>query len=127
VQRLLPSLVPGPDQEDLRGFEWFYLWRQAHGHRLSIPAGNNCTGVALVENGKTLLVAGDGQVAAHDPASGKKLATLTSGKAGWAWLLPAPDGRVRVLRAAPNTLEVLEHTSAGLRLLRRLTADINGL
>ena len=30
------SLRPGPGQADLRGFEWYYLWRICHGEKLSL-------------------------------------------------------------------------------------------
>src|SRR5262249_11868564 len=38
MKDLLKSLQPAPGEEDLRGFEWYYLWRLRHSERMSLAA-----------------------------------------------------------------------------------------
>jgi WD40 repeat protein len=60
VDELLNDQIPGPGQEDdLRSFEWHYLWRLSHGDRLSFPANvkEDVTCLALSPDGKHLAMA----------------------------------------------------------------------
>ena len=117
VQRSLPQLAPRKGEEDLRGFEWHYLWRQAHGYRLSLASGSSyCSGVAFADGGKTLLTAADNQVLAHDAATGRRRSVLAEDKAAYR-LLTAPDGRVRVLQMSRGRVRLLEYTGRTLRPL----------
>src|SRR5262249_11444601 len=55
---LLETLRPKVDQEDRRGFEWYYLWRLCHRnlHRtLSGPTGEAVNALAITPDGKTLV------------------------------------------------------------------------
>ncbi len=93
--RLLESHRPGPDQEDVRGFEWHYLWRLCHGGR-PLPRGHSATvrSVRFTPDGRALATVDDAAVLKlWDVAAGKELA------------LPAPTpGLVRALSADGLTL-----------------------
>jgi WD40 repeat protein/tRNA A-37 threonylcarbamoyl transferase component Bud32 len=71
---LLNGLRPGPEQQDLRGFEWFYLWnlakRELHlrGHRAPLEA------VAISSDGKRCASGdGDGTLRLWDLRTGASL------------------------------------------------------
>jgi WD40 repeat protein len=56
VLGLLDEQVPPPDKEDLRGFEWYYLWRLCHRDRFSFPTADPGGILAFAEDGRTLVV-----------------------------------------------------------------------
>jgi len=69
---------PSTGQEDLRSFEWHYLWRLCHSERMTL---NGHTGevysVAYSPNGTRLATASqDGTVKLWDSAGGRELLTL---------------------------------------------------
>jgi serine/threonine protein kinase len=75
---LLESALPMPEQEDLRGFEWYYLWHLCHADLRTLrQAVGPVTTLALTPDGKRLALGGvDGLVHVHDAGSGKELFTL---------------------------------------------------
>src|SRR5262249_9007517 len=90
---LLETQRPKFDQEDLRGFEWYYLWRLCHRglrSRLNQHAGAATT-VVFFPDGKTLASSADGSIELWDVATAQK-------KAGWQTGYPwgcsvSPDGK----------------------------------
>jgi WD40 repeat protein len=64
--RILQLQIPGPDQSDLRGFEWYFLWRQSHRELATYP-GLALARIAFSPDGK-LLAAGGAARALDDPA-----------------------------------------------------------
>jgi WD40 repeat protein/tRNA A-37 threonylcarbamoyl transferase component Bud32 len=127
VQELLDSLRPRPDQQDLRGFEWYYLWRLCHGERLTLRGGYNegVHAVAFSPDGKILATAGDraqpallrihgarviGSVKLWDVATGKELATLQGHRAAVNCVAFAPDGRTLATGGGGNEDEAYDYT-----------------
>src|SRR5262249_21232509 len=54
VMELLESQRPRPGEEDLRGFEWYHLWRRCHSGRRWVVHRDGGTVLAYSPDGKTL-------------------------------------------------------------------------
>jgi hypothetical protein len=94
VLELLESQRPKFDEEDPRGFEWYYLWRLCHqglrfrlrGHHFQVRC------LAFSPDGKTL-VSGAETVKLWDMATGQERATLNAAE-NLVWSLAfSPDGK----------------------------------
>ena len=87
--QLLESQRPRFDQDDMRGFDWYYLWRLSQGtKRFSLPTLNydNASPLAMSPDGKTLASGYGRTVRLWDVSTG-----LQSGE------LPGHDRMVRYL------------------------------
>jgi WD40 repeat protein/serine/threonine protein kinase len=102
VLDLLEELRPGPNEVDLRSFEWYYLWRLCHqGQRFTRNVPNSRS-LCLVfsPDGKTLAVGGsDSSIRLWEAATGRPLARWTGEQYKVPCLAFAPDGKTLV---APN-------------------------
>src|SRR5262249_26128120 len=94
VIELLDQHRPKAKQEDLRGFEWYYLWRLCHRETLTLRGhAREINAVAFSPDGKTLAsVAWDQTLRLWDMPAGKERAVLTLAPPGLA-LAFSPDGK----------------------------------
>ena len=89
---LLNGLRPEPGQEDLRGFEWYYLWRLCHNELLTLQEFSSPVRRAVFSpDGKTLAT-GHGAEVKLFSVSGELLATLPAATHQIRSLAFSPDG-----------------------------------
>jgi WD40 repeat protein len=71
----------GENEEDLRDFDWYYLWRLCHAERLALPGHKaEVRAVALATKAAVLASVGeDGQAYLWDSDTGKELGTFPTG------------------------------------------------
>src|SRR5262249_23045495 len=108
VLELLEGHRPQGDQEDLRGFEWYYLWGLCHrGHRSTWRQGAEVTSVAFSPDGKTLASANsDGTVVLSDTATGQVQATLRGHSALVQSVAFSPDSKTLASGSWDSTVRV---------------------
>ena len=96
---LLEGQRPKFDQEDLRSFEWYYLWQQCHKHlRLSWRARrDDMFSVALSPDGTMVASAShdtDGTVKLWSTANGQQRLALRGHRSGVWRVAFSPDGKI---------------------------------
>jgi WD40 repeat protein/serine/threonine protein kinase/tetratricopeptide (TPR) repeat protein len=103
VLELLEGQRPKPGEQDLRAFEWYYLWGLAqqgrrltlHGHKGGVRV------VAFLPDGKTLASCGGGEVRFWDWATGKQQEPVLSGARCMA---VSADGKILATGSGHTTL-----------------------
>jgi WD40 repeat protein/tRNA A-37 threonylcarbamoyl transferase component Bud32 len=104
MEELLNSQLPEAGREDLRGFEWYLLWRLGHSHLLTFQHKSPVTFVTFSPDGKKLATGSDEHtVKLWDAATGHEIVTL---KGHGGWVLSAafsPDGQRLATGSTDNT------------------------
>jgi len=95
MNSLLNDLLPKPDQEDLRGFEWRYFWRLYPYRELATfkDDSRRITSVAFSPNGRMLASAGTGTVKLLDTVTHQVLALLEVDGELFNSIAFSPDGK----------------------------------
>jgi WD40 repeat protein len=96
VLELLEGQRPGPEETDLRSFEWYYLWRlcrQRHRFSLKVPE-KQVAWLAFSPDGKTLAAASLGRtVRLWQAATGRQQATFKEAWGAGQGMAFTPDGK----------------------------------
>jgi WD40 repeat protein len=110
AQELMEAQRPKPGQEDLRGFEWRYLWRLCHpGEARSTLQGDpGWVGlVALAPDGRTLASgSADGTVRLWNLATGRNVAVLKGHQDKVGPLKFSPDGKLLASGSGDRTVKL---------------------
>ncbi len=106
LEKVLLAQLPEAGGEDLRGFDWFHLWGDAHRDPLKPlftiedPELPGAIRVAFSPDGRTIAAANsvtndpdqDGLIKLYDVASGEKIRTLAGHTGGITAIAFSPDG-----------------------------------
>ena len=96
VLALLESQRPKVDEDDLRTFEWYYLWRLCQGglrHHFPMIHHDNVAAMALSPDGQTLATGFDQTTKLWDTRTGREKLALTGHRGLVEGLAFTPDGR----------------------------------
>jgi WD40 repeat protein/serine/threonine protein kinase len=120
VHDLLEEELPQPGYQDLRGFEWHYLWRLSHRERRSWPGhAHAISAVRFAGRNQFLATASyDRTIQLWEPATGRSLRKLTGHKGAITALVVAPNGRALASASQDRTLRLWDVETGKAQELR---------
>jgi WD40 repeat protein len=103
---LLENQIPAEGEEDLRGFEWYYLWKLCHHEAFSLRGPGPLNSASLSPDSKTLYatVEGTRDVMAWETDTGREVGR---------WSLPG-EANVELLAISPDGSMLATAHSGGL-------------
>jgi WD40 repeat protein len=120
ANQLLGSL-PISGQEDLRGFDWYYLWRILHNEQLTLNGhSGKISCVAISPDGKIVATGSEDHLAKlWDASTGKLLWTLEGHGEAISSVAFAPDGKTLATGSADQTMRLWD-AATGSEIKSRL-------
>ena len=105
VRQLLDRHCPTSGGEDLRHFEWYYLWRASQIQDVKITRGQVQT-MAFSRDGKALVTWGMGGLTRRDPGTGRPMGKFRGSSGVVIHIAFLPDGRTLATVANDRTVKL---------------------
>jgi WD40 repeat protein/serine/threonine protein kinase len=117
AQALLNVHRPGPHQDDLRGFEWRYLWKlcQDESEYTFTNITGGVRGVGFSGDGKTLVVTDAAKVRQLDPTTGREWVLLEDPRGIRNIAFPSKAANLVAIATEDNVLNVWDLATHQLR------------
>lgn len=118
VQHLRRVIPESPDEEDLRGWEWYHLWRQYHGEQSRLRGHQGAVNAIAFSPDERLLASGgvDTTVRIWDTFTGKQIHVLEGHTGRVNGIAFSPDGKHLASGSADKTVIIWDTATGRKRL-----------
>jgi eukaryotic-like serine/threonine-protein kinase len=126
ARQLVENWLPTSSAEELRGFEWYYLWRIVHPEIRSLAYANIISGLALPTDGSLLVVGSyDGKIRVWQTATGREITTFGDHQKPIRAIAVSPNGRQVLSSDAVGVVKLWDlHTTRELLAVRHGTGRV---